>query len=74
MPPPCGQIGNVYAAMVEILKVPQLTNLNYQPRAHMMIVVIYTLFSVWINTKNIRVASIYSNNISELAEESYTFV
>lgn len=52
MPPPCGHIGNVYAAMVEILKVAQLINLNYQPQARMMIVVIDTLFSVWINTKN----------------------
>lgn len=74
MPPPCGHTGNVYSAMVEFLKVPQLTNLSCQPRVHMMIVVIYTLFSVWINTKNIRDASIYSSNISELAEESCTFV
>lgn len=53
---------------VEILKVSQLTNLSYQPWVRMMIVVIYTLFSVWINTKNIiRDASKYSSNISELA-------
>lgn len=74
MAPPCGHIEDVYAAAVESLKVQQWTNLIYQPRARMMIVVIYTLFSVWIKTKNIRGASIYSSSISELAEESCTFV